>query len=186
MSYQSTSAAARSATPDRSTDLGGIVLRPATAADVEALAELERVCFRGVYAEHRWSREQIADQVGNPRGIALVAARDGRVVGYIAGISSTGTRAHIARIYSVAVAPDARRAGIGHALVERFLAEARRLGKDKVLLEVARARREARQLFEETGFVLRQELPDYYGPERHGLRMVRSFEPPGSPSGSPR
>lgn len=57
-----------------------------------------------------------------------------------------------AEILTLAVLPESRRKGIGHALVEALLAECKKLGAEEVFLEVAISNVAAQQLYRNLGF----------------------------------
>lgn len=117
-----------------------------------------------------WSAEEFAAMLGDPHAFALTEAQAfllGRVV------------AGEAELLTVAVAPDARRAGLGHRLVAGFLAEAVRRNGESAFLEVAEGNGPALALYAAHGFVLTGRRKAYYrDPEGHAqdaLVLVRSL-----------
>src|SRR5437763_13177749 len=87
-----------------------ILLRPARPADVDALAELEARVFRG----DRISRRGFGRFVRSPRAALIVAEEDGALAGYALVLFRTASS--IARLYSIAVAPQFAKRGVGSAL----------------------------------------------------------------------
>src|SRR6266542_5923042 len=85
-------------------------------------------------------------------GVALVAEQDGHAVGFLfCVLGDTGRQtAHVTDIY---VRPEARRQGIGQALLAEVLGPAREAGFDHVSLEVMLRNADARRLYERLGFV---------------------------------
>jgi ribosomal protein S18 acetylase RimI-like enzyme len=81
-------------------------VRPATAADLAAVATLEEALF----GDDAWSRAAVAAEVS--AGRALVADDDG-VAGYVVTLHA-GDAVDLMRI---AVRPDRRRGGLAHALL---------------------------------------------------------------------
>ena len=85
----------------------------------------------------------------------LVAEVDGAVLGYVR-LDQTGplpSHAHVLTINGLAVSPEHQRQGIGLALVQAALEEARRRGARKVSLRVLAPNARARRLYERCGFV---------------------------------
>ncbi|MEZ4647467.1 MAG: GNAT family N-acetyltransferase [Candidatus Eisenbacteria bacterium] len=150
-------------------------VRPAERQDLDGLVRLERTCYRGVYAEHRWEREQFAYYVRNPKARIAVCRRDSHYCGYITGIFSQRTRGRVAALLSVAVAPECRHRGIGTSLLRWFEAESRREGCVSIDLEVALVRRSARRLYERCGYEPIEIRADYYGPGDDAVRMRKTL-----------
>jgi ribosomal protein S18 acetylase RimI-like enzyme len=100
-----------------------------------------------VYEEADW-RQRI-------EGAWLVQARDSVGVVGSAGLGShwEPDRATVATLFGMYVAPRARGRGVGEALVDAVLHEARQRGKDQVVLEVASSNESAIALYERCGFV---------------------------------
>ena len=90
----------------------GIALRPAGLADVPALTALEEICFE----TDRLTRRQFRYMLTRAHAATQVAEVDGRLAGYVLLLFSRGTS--MARLYSIAVAPDARGLGVARALVQ--------------------------------------------------------------------
>ena len=149
-------------------------IRPAAAADLERVHELERHSF-----SDPWHRRSFAALLDDRRVYFAVATDVGaRVVGYVVAwfILDEG------EIANLAVDVAARGTGVGSALLDAALAEARRRGAVMVYLEVRESNAAARALyasrrFEEVGrrrgyyrkptedaLVLRLALPAENGP----------------------
>lgn len=125
-----------------------IELRDARVADVPAMAAvLNDYAERGLML-HR-SRSELYDRIRDFR----VAAQDERIVG-VAGLRVMW--ANLAEVYALAVAPTARRMGLGRKLVESTVELARELGIRRVF-----ALTYERPFFERCGFevVDRRMLP---------------------------
>lgn len=105
-----------------------------------------------------------------PRAAAveLAAERDGAMVG-LATLVVAGDGAGAA-IEGVWVVPEARGVGVGRALVDASIAEARRRGLRQVEIAVADGAREARALALAAGFV---ETGDHVRVRRDSLRLAR-------------
>lgn len=88
-----------------------------------------------------------------------------------AGLSRVGeTTCELRKMY---LHPSKRGRGQGRAMLERALAEAKRLGFERVTLETATVLKEAVQLYERYGF--RKAEPDAHMAKRCDLVMVREI-----------
>lgn len=135
------------------------------AVDLDAVAELAReVAVPG------WSRESIESSLSD-RGALCVVAHDGRRA--CAGFALGRSAADELEILLVAVAPTARRRGVGRALVEALLARA---NARSAHLEVRASNAAAIALYERTGFVAAGRRPRYYegGEDAITMRCERS------------
>ncbi len=90
-------------------------------------------------------RSYVALRDGAPVGVALVAVRPAR----------GGPRTRLA---GMGVAPEARRLGVGRALLERVIADARGRGSPAVVLEAFERNAAAIHLYESHGFVVARRL----------------------------
>ncbi len=90
---------------------------------------------------------------------------------YGAGGSGGATRPGEAELLSMAVSEDARRRGIGVALVEGFVAAATRMGATSARVVVGAANRPAVALYERCGFREPQSVEVHAGTRSSVLRM---------------
>lgn len=117
---------------------------PFSRAHLADVAELERLCFSSPWSEK-------ALELYLTDGIAFVAAgADGRALGY-GGMLPSGNEGEI---LNLAVHPDARRQGLGGALLDALLAEAGRRGLALVALEVRVSNLGAIALYRSRGFAV--------------------------------
>jgi [ribosomal protein S18]-alanine N-acetyltransferase len=131
-----------------------LVLRPATAADLSAIQTIERASFGDP-----WSRAAFAQALEASEVALVVAEADaGLVVGFVV----VRAAADEAEILNVAVAPTARRGGVGRALVRHALAHAAAAGAFSVFLEVRPSNAAALTLYRSHGFVEVGRRPRYY------------------------
>lgn len=107
----------------------------------EALAALHRRCFR---SPPPWSAADFAGFNADPLAFLLVEGD----AAFLLGRAVAGE----AELLTLAVAPDARRRGLGRGLVARFLYQARLRGADKAFLEVSAENTAAIALYESAGF----------------------------------
>ncbi|HEX8232870.1 MAG TPA: ribosomal protein S18-alanine N-acetyltransferase [Caulobacteraceae bacterium] len=129
-------------------------MRRAIRADAEALARAHAAAFDG-----GWSADDIAALLQAAGALALLTEDDGEASGFILGRSV----ADEAEILTIAVAPAARRQGLGRALVEGLARQARLAGAAALFLEVAEDNGAARALYQGCGFVLAGRRRAYYG-----------------------
>jgi ribosomal protein S18 acetylase RimI-like enzyme len=104
-----------------------ISIRAATADDVDSLLALWAIAAENA-SRPRDSAEAVRTLLARDPGACLVACADGRLVGsLIAGWD--GWRAHL---YRLAVLPDARRQGIGRALLDAGAERLKELGATRL------------------------------------------------------
>lgn len=147
--------------------MGGysLTIEPASLDDLDGILEVERACFRSV-----WTREQYEyDLAYNPAAHHFVARLGGRIVGN-AAMYVVGDEAHIA---TLGVLPHHRRTGIGTALLQYLLAQARRRGVTRIHLEVRASNRVAQYLYHKHGFRSVGRRRNYYtNPVEDAVVMV--------------
>ncbi len=135
-------------------------LRRATPDDLADIMALEESTF----TTDAWSREAMLSDLRNPHTHYLVAATEsGAIEGYAGLFAPQG--AHEADIQTIAVAGHARGAGLGRALMNMLIAEARTRGAREVFLEVRADNPGARHLYESLGFEAIATRPHYYQPD---------------------
>lgn len=128
-----------------------VALRPMTAADAPMATWLTAIALEGL-PEGAW-RHMLKDHARR----AWVAEQDSRVVGLVA----VAEAADVVEIEHLAVAPEARRQGIGTALVLHVLDNADR-GATEIRLDVRRRNRNGRRLYGRLGFVEAGVREGYY------------------------
>ena len=152
---------------------GALALRPATEADVPSIREIEVESF-----SDPWSAASFRSMLGQPQVLATVAERDGAIVGYSIAWA-VGDEAELANL---AVAPLARSAGIGGALVDALLATLEARGGATVYLEVRSGNDEAQTLYRRRGFVASGRRKGYYRhPTEDAVIMRRARAEPVRP-----
>lgn len=115
---------------------------------LDNLANLHKLCF-----PHKpWSADEFADL--KKSGCEIIASQNGFVV-YRAALDE-------AEIITIGVHPDARRTGIGIALIGVMEADLKKQGVKHIFLEVAADNAPARALYEQVGFVQVGVRPKYY------------------------
>lgn len=139
------------------TNTEGLTFRPATAADVAALAALENALFAG----DAWSPALVADAVAESHYGVLVAldgGEDGRLIGY----ATTAVAGDIADLLRIGVATTDQRRGVARQLLDQVVRDARIRGADRMLLEVSSANTGARSFYDSAGFARIDRRKRYY------------------------
>ncbi len=132
----------------------GPAIRRATAADVEQIVALERASF-----SDPWTRRSFEALLRDQRVLFAVAVTGaGRVVGYVVAWFVLDE----AEVANLAVEGGARGQGVGRALLDTALDEARRNGVRVVYLEVRESNAAARRLYAGRGFVEMGRRRGYY------------------------
>ena len=138
-----------------------------TAAHLDGVCKIENDCF-----VHPWSRESLESELQNDNSLFYVAAEDDKVIGYI-GMNFVLDEGYIS---NVAVDPEARRRGIGRALVKEMLRRAAERSLAFVTLEVRAHNDGAIALYAGEGFLPAGRRKDYYErPKEDALLMTRFF-----------
>jgi ribosomal-protein-alanine N-acetyltransferase len=117
----------------------------------DALAALHARCFQ---TPPPWSGTDFAGLTADPLVFLLVEG-DG---GFLLGRAVAGE----AELLTLAVAPEARRRGLGRKLVARFLYQARLRGSERAFLEVSARNAAAVALYESAGFEPAGRRRNYY------------------------
>jgi ribosomal-protein-alanine N-acetyltransferase len=117
----------------------------------ESLAALHARSFSD--APRPWTVEEFVRLLAEP-AVFHVARPGGFAVGRVAGPE--------VELLSLSVAPEARRRGLGAALVTEFEAQAARRGADEAFLEVAVTNTAGRALYQRAGYEVRGRRPGYY------------------------
>jgi len=113
--------------------------------------------------------------VSNPAADVLVAVRGDAIVGAAVVFFHAGHR--IPRLYSIAVAPEARGTGIGEALLAAAERAAKARGRRAFRLEVRTDNAAARRLYERRGYRVFGAKPRYYEDGCDAVRYEKALSP---------
>ena len=130
-----------------------LTFRKMLPTDAAAVEKVERACF-----SMPWSRESFWEEASQEAAYYLLAIEDGHVVGYV-GVWLLGEEGHIT---NVAVAPEARRRGVGAALLLALMRLAAERGARSMTLEVRPSNEAALALYRKFGFRSVGRRPHYY------------------------
>jgi ribosomal-protein-alanine acetyltransferase len=144
-------------------------IRGAVETDLPAIRAIEVASFGDP-----WSEDSFRSMIAHPRVRATVAERAGRLVGYcIAWVIADESE-----LANLAVAPEARRAGVGARLLDDLLAALDAKGGVTVHLEVRESNDAAQALYRSRGFTASGRRRGYYA-RPHEDAVVMRREPGG-------
>ncbi|RJK97379.1 GNAT family N-acetyltransferase [Paracoccus aestuarii] len=126
----------------------------------EALAALHARCFT---LPPPWPATAFAAMLDMPGVFLLTEGRDA----FLLGRALAGE----AELLTLAVAPEARRGGVGRRLTAAFAGRAARMGADQAFLEVACDNLAARALYSAQGWLEAGRRRRYYGPATDAIVM---------------
>ncbi len=139
------------------------MIRPADEADLDAMAALEARGLRG----GGWSAPQLGAELARPDGRLLVSTDGACLSGHAVGRDLAGEF----EVLSIVVAPEARRRGVGSALLTALLSS---FGAGPAFLEVRASNLAARALYAGHGFVGVGVRTSYYRDGEDAVLMRRS------------
>lgn len=155
------------------------VLRKAVAADISRLLEIEV----GSFATDRLTRRSFKYLLSRGHAVTLVETEAELITGYVLVLLNAGTS--LARLYSLAVAPDRRGRGIAQRLLAAAEAAAIEQGSAYLRLEVRPDNTEAITLYKRAGYREFGIYDDYYEDHMAALRLERRLIPTTDPPRSP-
>jgi RimJ/RimL family protein N-acetyltransferase len=142
---------------------GRLTVRPATPDDDAALLALD-AGEPGTGFPSVFTRSRTTFFGSSARADTLVADSDGVVVGYVSLTHPTPLpeNAHVSALEGFTVAPAWRGRGVGAALLDAAVDEARRRGARKLSLRVLATNERARRRYAAAGFVVEGVLRDEF------------------------
>lgn len=141
-----------------------MILRRATAADIDRIAGMEKICF----PEEPWSREMVAGEFSGVNPTRYFAAEEsGQILAY-AGVWLVPPEGYITNI---AVHPARRRQGLGSLILRKLVDECVAEGVTDVTLEVRVSNAPAIALYRSFGFEEAGVRPRYYQDGEDALIM---------------
>ena len=149
-------------------------LRRSTTDDLVRIMELET----GTFGTDAWSSAAMLSDLRNPQCYYLVADRvgfPGELDGYAGLFAPKG--AHEGDIQTIAVAESARRGGLGRALMNALISEARKRGAVEVFLEVRADNPGPKRLYDTLGFEEIAVRVGYYQPDGVDAIVMRLAVP---------
>ena len=141
-----------------------IEIRKIDAESAKYAAELEKLCFA-----EPWSEKAIMEEA--ERGYFIAAFIDGAFAGY-AGMTQVLDERDIC---NVATVPEFRGKGVGRAIVEALIENARETGASVVMLEVRASNKAAITLYEKAGFSLVGKRKNFYSFPREDALLYNYY-----------
>jgi ribosomal-protein-alanine N-acetyltransferase len=150
--------------------LDGLRFRPMNSSDLSEVIEIERASFA-----YPWSTNFFLQELKVGCARSLLAVVGDRSVGYII----YWLLQHEIDVHNLAVHPSYRRQGIGRALLEAVIEEARRQRANRVTLEVRKSNEAAQKLYQALGFSAKGVRTAYYSDDgEDALIMALELEGP--------
>lgn len=146
-----------------------IKIVPATEKELLEIAELEKI-----YGLSQWGFENFRTALNNEQGLIFVAKANDKTIGFVFA------RLIIPEfeIINIAVAPKARKQGIGSSLIEKVLKLTAEKGCEVCWLEVRESNRAALGFYQSLGFSIVGRRRKYYSsPEEDALLLEYKFQP---------
>lgn len=131
---------------------------------VDELAGVERACF-----SLPWSRDQLMSILSQTAYRVWGACLGCRLCGYISVFMAGGEM----EVVNLAVRIEHRRQGLGGALLDRALAQARACGIERVFLEVRASNEAALALYAKAGFLAVGRRTRYYPDNNEDALVLR-------------
>ncbi len=156
-----------------------VCVRKAERSDLDALTELEH----RIFATDRLSRRSLRHFLGSPTAEVLAAWDGERLAG--AAIVLFRPRATVARLYSLAVAPQMSGRGVGRQLLEACEAAALTRDCRTMRLEVHHSNRAAIARYRKSGYAEFGRHHDYYEDGADALRFEKRLVPRGALASAP-
>ncbi|WPZ14061.1 ribosomal protein S18-alanine N-acetyltransferase [Nitratireductor rhodophyticola] len=146
-----------------------IDVRHADLADLDALVAIENAAFSG----DRLSQRSLRRLIGSRAAITCVAEEGEKILGY--ALALTRRTSGIARLYSIAVAPDETGRGVAALLLHNVENAACARGFRTMRLEVRADNEPAIRLYEKTGYRSFAQYENYYHDGMSALRYQKAL-----------
>jgi glutathione synthase/RimK-type ligase-like ATP-grasp enzyme/ribosomal protein S18 acetylase RimI-like enzyme len=144
-------------------------IRKSEQNDLNFLEELEK----GSFPEFQQStRRAIRYSITSPLQKVIIAETQNGKGKKPVGSATFYLYAKTLRIFSIAVIPEYQGQGIGRQLLDYAMNLARSRKTSRISLEARKSDQKLIQFYQNAGFKITEELPDYYMQGEHGQRMV--------------
>ena len=141
-----------------------MIITKMDASHVTQVAALEKLCF-----SDPWSENSVASELNNPLSLWLVALDGERLAGYV----GSQTVMDESDMMNLAVHPDYRCQGIGSRLVDELIKELKKIGSQRLTLEVRVSNEPAKRLYDELGFSEIAVRKRYYSHPKEDALILR-------------
>lgn len=140
---------------------------------------MDQICFDSQLA---YSRPELAIYMGRPGSFTLVAeeaevgdSKNGKSQAKILGFVVAEARRRTGHIITIDVLPEARRGGIGSALLQAAEVQLRQAGAAMVELETAVDNMAAIQFYKRKDYFVEKTIPGYYSNQLDALVMRKEL-----------
>ena len=141
---------------DSAVAIDDVQIRRAERADLLAISRLEKRVF-----DQPWAYSAFEGFVGEPA--FLLAEADDDLLGYVVADWMPNAGRALGHIKDLAVAPGARRNGLGRLLLRQAVSRLLVEGVATIKLEVRASNTAAKRLYTDEGFEAVRRIPRYYG-----------------------
>lgn len=135
-----------------------MTLRVATAADLDAVVQLEQQIF----PDDAWPRDKLADDLRSSFAHFVVSENDGVIAGYAIAQHLPGN--DVADVHNLAVVEARRGEGLGALMLDALLVWCESRDASAIMLEVRADNESAQSLYASRGFRTIATRPGYYQP----------------------
>ncbi|HKL07297.1 MAG TPA: ribosomal protein S18-alanine N-acetyltransferase [Bacteroidales bacterium] len=149
------------------TETGDIKMEKAQPADLNEILALEKQCF----FSDAFFRHQFYYFIHKSKSEFVVVRNPHKIIAYLIIQIRKNSRKY--RIYSLAIAPEARGTGIGEKLLEYAERLARKNNIQKITLEVSEKNVAAIHLYKKMGFQIEKTRAGYYADGSPAWIMVK-------------
>jgi len=151
-----------------------VLIRKSTSSDLDFLEELEKSCFPKFQQS---TRRVIRYSLASPFQLVIIADISVNKITKPVASATLFPYSKTLRLFSIAVLPTFQGKGIGKQLIEYILQFARNNKFERISLEVIKSNEQLIRYYENLGFKITEELPEYYSKTEDGLRMVLMLDP---------
>ncbi|WP_017446923.1 GNAT family N-acetyltransferase/peptidase C39 family protein [Gayadomonas joobiniege] len=144
-----------------------ISIRSAELADINVLVQLEECCFKS----DRLTKRSFRRFIQSDSASLQIVEQDQQLLAYVLVLLHKGSV--LARVYSLAVHPQAQGQGIAAKLMQAAEKISAEQAKLFLRLEVAQNNIAAINLYQKLGFKVFDVYPDYYADHQNALRMQK-------------
>ncbi len=144
----------------------GIIIEKAVVSDIDAILDIERLCF----GHDQFSKRQFLYLIKQAKGMFYVLKLKQQVAAYISLLTREG--ADSLRIYSVAVHPEARGNGLAQMLIDKSMELAAEHNLKTLSLEVRLDNAATIRLYEKNGFKKHSIIQNYYHDGSAAYKML--------------
>lgn len=138
-------------------------------ADFDTLWRIDQICFDPTLA---YSRPELAFYMRRPGSFTLVAEADAGIQGFVVA----ETRRKTGHIITIDVVQEARRTGVGSALLQAAEAQLLKTGAALVELETPVNNDAAIRFYKQKGYFVEKTVAGYYSGELDALVMSKELQ----------